>query len=309
MQKRLCNISVSIICLLFFSLLISCAPARAPLPPGHIPPARQVSPEDEKVGHELLQRLSQEYKLDFDHPRRAEVDQIVSKITEAIGASAHPWHVNVFKAPEVKNAAATRGNHIFIWTGMIDATKNKDELASILGHEVAHILAQHTEPSQEEAWRRVLVEGLSTAAAIGVVIATRGAQGSDLAADLAASLTKAAGQGIFINPYSQDKELEADQIGVYLMAKAGYRPEAAIEFWTRALQDPSFGSSIPFLSTHPPASKRLEQLKGIILRMNKGSMSHTPTTPLNVPPPVSIPPRKTEPGILKEGDSFDIRDR
>lgn len=276
--------------LIFFALLCSCAPSRAPIPPGHIPPAQQISLEDEKIGHELLQQLSQDHELDFDHPRRGEVDEIVLKITDAIGASSQPWHVNVFKAPGVKNAAATKGNHIFIWTGMIDATKNKDELAAILGHEVAHILARHTDPTSEEIWRKVLVEGLSMAAGIGVVIATKGAQGADVAADLASSLTRMAGQGIFVNPYSQDKELEADQVGLALMAKAGYRPEAAIEFWERALQDPDFSSSIPFLSTHPPASTRLERLKGLILMMNNGSMSHTPLYPAITPqssPPVS----------------------
>jgi metalloendopeptidase OMA1, mitochondrial len=335
--------------LLFLAVFCSsCAPSRASLAPGHIPPPRQVSLEDEKVGHQLLRQLSQKYPLDFDHPRRAEVDEIVHKLTDSIGASSQPWHVNVFTAPDVKNAAATRGNHIFIWTGMIDATRNKDELAAILGHEVGHILARHTDPSQDEVWRRVLVEGISVAAAIGVLATTRGAQGSNAAADLAASLTRAAGQGIFVNPYSQNKELEADQIGLYLMARAGYRPEAAIEFWERALHDPSFSASVPFLSTHPPASRRLDHLKGLILMMNNGSMSHTPvsasatqgTTPQHSPQhppqtphqsvqPSPLPPAfqavsledpipeappalaqtPATPVILKEGDSFDIRER
>jgi hypothetical protein len=209
---------------------------------------REVSLEEERVGHSVISFLSQLYPLDFDHPRRAEVDEVMLKLTDAIGASSQPWHVNVFKDPQVKSAGATSGNHVFIWTAMIDFTRNKDELAVILGHEVGHILAGHTTPWIEEHFRKAQKKGLSISAALGLFSA-----------------------------FSQDKELEADKIGLYLMAKAGYRPEAAIEFWERALHDPSF-STPAFISTHPPASERLDQMKGLIFNMNNGSMSHTPVS-------------------------------
>jgi predicted Zn-dependent protease len=314
-----------VVFLIFFLCATSaCAPGRRPIPPGYIPPAREVSIQDEQLGHEILGQLSQKYPLDYDHPRRAEVDEIVLKLTDAIGASSQPWHVNVFTDPSLKNAAATKGNHIFIWTGMIDTTRNKDELAAILAHEVGHILARHTEPSNQEIWTKVLVEGLSLAAGIGVVIASKGAHGSDVAADLATTLTRAAGTGIFINPYSRDKEYEADQIGIYLMEKAGYRPEAALDFWERALNDPSFSASIPFLSTHPPAADRLSRLRSLVLLMKSDTMNaihpypfpntkpspvipyNTRKKPLPIPSSESITPSKNP---LGTNDSFDIRKR
>jgi predicted Zn-dependent protease len=290
------------------------------MPPGYIPPAREVSIQDEQLGHEILGQLSQKYPLDYDHPRRAEVDEIVMKLTDAIGASSQPWHVNVFTDPNLKNAAATKGNHIFIWTGMIDTTKNEDELAAVLAHEVGHILARHTEPSNQEIWTKVLVEGLSLAAGMGAIVATRGAHGSDIAADLAAALTRTAGTGLFINPYSRDKEYEADQIGVYLMDKAGYRPEAALDFWERALNDPSFSSTIPFLSTHPPAADRLSRLRSIVLFMKPGNMNavHPFSFPDAAAPPVADSTRNTpqhpasstsDTNPLGTDDSFDVRKR
>jgi len=328
--RRYKNRKVSILLILFFLCSSACAPKRTPIPPGHIPPPREVSQEDEQYGHEILGGLSEKYELDYSHPRRSEVDEIVLKIADSIGASQHPWHVHVFSDASLKNAAATKGNHIFVWTGIIDATLNEDELAAVLAHEMAHVLANHTDPSESELWTKVLIEAGSMAAAIGTTVASRGAYGSDIAGRLAASVTRELGTGIFVNPYTREKEYEADQIGLFLMAKAGYRPEAAIEFWERALYDPAFTSSIPFLATHPPAADRLARLKELILYAKEGNgnipppltQSVTPypasTSPVATPSPIQIPstpgvqtpaapyyPPKSNP--LGSNDSFDLR--
>ena len=318
--------------ILAFSLLLlnaSCTvqPNRPPDPAGYIPPLAPVSASDEQYGHELLSQLSQKYQLDFNHPRRSSVDIVVQKLTSTIGGSNQPWHVNVFADPKVKNAAATKGNHIFLWTGMIDATQNDDELAGVLAHEIGHILAHHTESSSGETARELLVGIGSFAAGAAASILTNGAMGSNIASQIASSLTKEVGSGLLIYPYSRDKENQADEIGLYLMTKAGYRPEAAIDFWTRALGDPDFSSSVAFLSTHPPAQDRLTHLKTILpiaLNLKNGNSSivtpgnwnsmQNPANPIPLPTPNHFPPPQihtptppTSTGPLPSSDSFDIR--
>lgn len=293
-----------------------------PLPPNSaaskIPPLPPVTPEDEQFGHEILSKLSEKYTLDFNHPRRSEVDDIVKKITHAIGGSNQPWHVNVFADNKVKNAAATRGNNIFIWTGMIDATDNENELAAVLSHEVAHILARHTEPSSGESTREFIVGLGAMIAGTAVGVLTNGAIGSDIASQLAASLTKEVGAGILIYPYTRDKEYEADEIGLYLMHAAGYHPKHAIDFWKRAANDPDFSASIPFFSTHPPAADRLDKLAQLIPQVLQSTVSTPSITPdpkkpdaqnqSKVPVVTSTQnTQKTPPQVLSPSDSFDIR--
>ena len=72
------------------------------------------------------------------------------------------------------------------------------------------------------------------------------------------------GEGLFLNPYSQEKEHEADQVGLFLMARAKYDPQAAIDFWERASKDSSFGSGASFFSTHPSSSDRMQRLTSFL---------------------------------------------
>ncbi len=249
--------------LLILLLITSCTPARRSFSPGEIPVAKPVTPAEEQYGHQLLNEFSKEYELDYDHPRRAEVDHIMNRITNALGAAKLPWHVHVFKAPQVKNAAATKGNHIFVWTGMIDATKDESELAGIISHEVAHVISRHTDASEEENLRKILVNIGAMAAGAAANIAIGGTGGS-IAGDIASNATGKLGAGILVYPYDRAKELEADEIGLFISAKAGYDPKSVINFWQRALSDPAFSSGIPFFSTHPPAADRLTNLQRLI---------------------------------------------
>ncbi len=301
-QKRCFPYSITktaTLCILFLSLL-ACAPQRRPLPLGQIPQPTKVTAQDEQAGHQILGELSQKYELDYNHPRRNEVDVIVRRLTEAIGASTYPWHVNVFSDPTVKNAAATKGNHIFVWTGIIDSTKNEDELAGILAHEIAHVLLKHTEPTDGETFRRVMIQigaaALGTAAMVAV-----GGTGADMAGKIASSATQSVGEGLLINPYTRSKELEADVVGLYLVKKAGYNPEGVLNFWKRALYDPAFSSSIPFLSTHPPAQERLTQLASELKRIE--NMQITITQDQN--PPLAPPgfPRTNKPQTNNKPDT------
>ena len=303
---------VVILPLAFF--LSSCASSLPAVPPGTIPVAKAPSIEDEQYGHNVVQQLTDRYQVDNGNPAMDRIQEIVDRLTKAAKADAQPWHVYLFKDDSLVNAAATRGNHIFIWTGMLHAAHTDGELATILAHEIGHVLAGHTAGDSNEEVKRILIQVLGMAAGVGVSIATGSAQmGLDLG-QLASSVTTSLGEGILINPYSRGNEYEADQIGLELMAEAKYNPNEAIEFWSRASTNPDFSSSLSFLSTHPPAPDRLEKLKALLPFAFARYNGTRPPNTLNEQPQ-NIPLTSKESSSVAQlnpsagGDSFDMRSR
>lgn len=261
-------------CLFLFS---ACVASRPPIPAGVVPEIPASSIEDEQYGHQVLQELTNEFEIDYANPRNAEVQSVVDKLVAAVptAGSAYqtkasssapntPWHVYIFKAPQIKNAAATRGQHLFIWSGMLDATKNEAELATILSHEISHVLAKHTGKDPNEELRRVIVQIGALAAGITVSALSRSpSYGGDMGR-LTMDVTQMLGKGLIELPYSRERELEADRVGLFLMADAGYDPRSAVDFWSRIDVDQQIPQLPAFLSTHPPTGDRLEQLKQIL---------------------------------------------
>jgi metalloendopeptidase OMA1, mitochondrial len=282
---------------LLFSTFVACAPVRPPVPPGVIPKSRPVTIEEEQYGHTVLQELQQQYPIVYGDPNVDRVEKIVDRLSKAAGADKDPWHVFVLSGRNVKNAAATRGNHVFVWTGMFDAVRSDAELAAIIAHEMSHVLANHTDPDPNEEVKKILISVGALAAGIAVSAATQNVYISSDLGNITSALTEQVGSGFVLNPYSRERELEADRIGLLLMAQAGYDPRAADEFWSRAAQDPSFSASIPFFSTHPVADERLTNIRSNMdaaeARFRGDAM-----------PPVMRPGGASSDSISK--DSFDV---
>lgn len=245
-------------------LLTACASPKPPVPPGTIPAPSNPSISDEQYGHQVVQELSERYQIDYSNPKMDKIQEIVDRLTKAAKADSQPWHVYLFKDDSLKNAAATRGNHLFIWSGMLESAKTDGELAAIISHEIGHVLAGHTAADPNEETKRILIQVLGVAAGIAASVASQNAGFAVDLGNIASSVTSGVGESLLINPYSREKELEADQIGLELMAEAKYDPEEAIKFWKRAEGDSDFSASLPFLSTHPPAPERLQRLKEIL---------------------------------------------
>lgn len=248
---------IGLIPLLF---LVSCAARQSQYPVGTIPPAKAPTVSEEQYGQKVLQELTQRYPLDYSHPRLGEVQRVVDRLAKAANAQGSPWQVYLLKDPSTKNAAATRGNHIFVWTGMLDFARDEGELASILAHEMSHVLAGHTGPDPDEELARLLISLGAAVVGTAASIAIGNPHASNIIGQLASDSTLQLGSAAVIYPNSRARELEADRIGIFLMADAGYDPEDAVKLWTRAQSDPAF-DSIPFLSTHPGAGDRLAQLR------------------------------------------------
>lgn len=263
---------------------VSCGPREVRLAPGEIPPAPYLSAQDENYGHEVLNQISQQYPIDYNSPELDRVTSIVDRITRAAHADKDPWHVYILKGDDFKNAAATRGNHVFVWTGILRVVQSDSELATILAHEIGHVLAGHTasDPSEEVG---TILSGTAGQIVSQVMQSQGGAYA--LAADIAGEIVNQAIRVFAVNPDLQRKELEADQIGLFLMADAGYHPRDAVDFWARVKDDPDFSNgALAFLSTHPSSEDRLQRLELLLpeaeSRYQPRKMSR-PKSPLRKP--------------------------
>ena len=159
------------------------------------------------------------------------------------------WEFNLIQSDEV-NAWCMPGGKIAVYTGILPVTKDEAGLATVMGHEVAHSIAQH---SAERASQMTVAQGLG--AAVGVASAnSKYSQYINAAYGIGGQLT--------ILSYGRNQELEADKMGLSFMAMAGYNPSNAVAFWQRMAQA-SAGSQKPpaFLSTHPTDQARIAQIQ------------------------------------------------
>lgn len=171
---------------------------------------------------------------------------VASAITRQTGGQ---WEVVVFE-DDTLNAFALPGNKIGVHSGLINLVDNQDQLAAVIGHEVGHVLARHSNErmSQETA--------LSTG--IGLVQAI--AQPQSALGQTAMGLLGVGAQYGVILPFSRVHESEADTIGLDLMARAGFDPHQSIKLWQKMQKASQGNQPAEFLSTHPSDSSRIENL-------------------------------------------------
>jgi predicted Zn-dependent protease len=160
------------------------------------------------------------------------------------------WEVVVFD-DENANAFALPGGKIGVYTGMLEVAENQAQLATVMGHEVAHVVARH---GAERFSQQLAAAGASTAAAVAV--------GSNASTTEQAAII-ALGIGItygILMPYSRTQESEADQLGLDYMAAAGFDPTQSVNLWRN--MSAAGGSQPPeFLSTHPSHDTRIRNLQ------------------------------------------------
>jgi predicted Zn-dependent protease len=160
------------------------------------------------------------------------------------------WETNVISSNEL-NAWCMPGGKIAVYTGLMEKLSlTDDELAAVMGHEIAHALREHGREKASQA------AGLDVAAALGGVIGAF--YGVD--ASVGQSVVGTVGDLGFMRPNSRGMEQEADRIGVELAARAGFDPKAAISLWEK-MGRASGGGAPQWLSTHPSNETRLADLK------------------------------------------------
>jgi len=199
-----------------------------------------------------LKTASEKGVLNTDKAQLARVTTVAKRIvavTPAFRADATGWNwqFNVQKTDEL-NAYCMPGGRIMVYSGLMEKLDLSDaELATVLGHEIAHALREHTRERVSRAYAQQLV--LEGAAAV-----TGAGEGTASVANMVADVT-------FQLPFSRDQESEADTIGLELMARAGYDPHAALTLWNKMSSAAGSGNTPQFLSTHPAPKERIQDIE------------------------------------------------
>jgi len=189
------------------------------------------------------------------------MNRVAPRIIRAAGGDPAEWEVVVFDSEQL-NAFALPGGKIGFYTGILDLMANDDQIAAVMGHEVAHVTFNH---SAKRAGRAIQTQtGLSAAQiALGagnVSNAGMWMQALGLGAQVGNAL-----------PFSRSHESEADKEGLRYMVKAGYNPDEAVKFWQRMSESKGAGAPPEFLSTHPADATRIRKLREEIELIRAGA--------------------------------------
>ena len=207
----------------------------------------------------MLAPLDEKGKIDSDPAQAQRINEITSRlIAQAIKFRPETqdwdWRVTVIDDPETVNAFCMAGGKMAIYSGLIlklDATD--DEIAQVMGHEIAHALSAHTTEQMSIA--------LATDLAVTAFAVTHDEPGVALAgASLAAALA-------IKLPYSRIAESESDVIGIEIAARAGYDPNAAVSLWEKMAENSGSSGEFDFFSTHPAPQKRIKTLRKLVPEM------------------------------------------
>ncbi len=166
----------------------------------------------------------------------------------------YDWEFSLIEDDKKINAFAMAGGKVGVYTGILSITGTEAGLATVLSHEIAHVIANHA----GERMSQLLLANLGN-----VVLSQALRDKPDKTRQLTMLAYGASANIGVLLPFSRTHEREADRIGLILMAQAGYNPEAALGFWGRMNQK-SGNRPLEFLSTHPDPKKRIESIKAYL---------------------------------------------
>ena len=222
-------------------------------------------------------------RLSSDPEATVMVNRVGRRIAAAANKPEYNWEFALIQADDQVNAFALPGGKVAIYTGILKVTKTEAGLATVMAHEVAHALQRHG----AERYSRGILEQ------IGQLGAVAGAAAGGIDPGVAMGAMSAYGVGVSL-PNSRAQESEADYVGLQLMAKAGYDPREAVDFWERMSGCPRkmigkfcfrTNNAIPeFLSTHPSDITRIKNIEAWI----PGALKYY--DPDSLPPEPSIFP-------------------
>ncbi len=203
------------------------------------------------AGEQAWAAALKEGKVSRDAAANSRLRTVATRLIEAAGLSDRPWVYVVFE-DDTANAFVVPGGKVGVNTGLLIVAKTDGQLAAVLGHEIAHAIYNHAAERYSQAVGAQLLIG-------GAQVAVGGSNPD--AARLIGSLGGAGAQLGLLLPFSRKRELEADRMGVEIMARAGYRPVEALDLWRNMAASRTSGGPPQFLSTHPSDVRRLKALE------------------------------------------------
>lgn len=208
-----------------------------------------------EMGVAAFDKQKEDTPIEGDATTNSYVDCVARNVTAAVtGPYARTrWEVVVFDSKQV-NAFALPGGKIGVYTGLLGVAANQDQLAAVIGHEVAHVLASHSNERVSTAF----------AADAGVQLVSIAAGSTTQSQQQLYSLLGLGTQVGVVLPFGRAQETEADLVGLDLMARAGFDPRESVALWQN-MAKASSGAPPEFLSTHPAHATRIQGLQG---RMN-----------------------------------------
>jgi predicted Zn-dependent protease len=229
---------------LAIALVTGCGPSIR-FRPGEIPSPGATEPEYIYETQQFHAQLLQQQPVYYNPVAVRRVSRILDKLLDATPSTGH-WTVTLLDDPAF-NAMVAPGNYMYVFRGLLDKSRNDDEVAAVLAHEIGHRLAQHEIKTSGQIWGEAIA-ALATVAAGVAVAAQEGSTAQDVEDIM--DMTNALGVGFTTLRYEKDQEREADQIGMFLMADAGINPMAAADVWAGRIAEEGAGGS-DFFSTHP----------------------------------------------------------
>jgi len=210
---------------------------------------------------QTLKDAESKKQLNQDSAETQRVRRIAQRLIAEVGvfrtdALKWDWQVNVMESKEI-NAYCMAGGKMMVYTGLLDQIKpTDDELAAVMGHEISHALREHVRERMSRAKAQQM--GLLGAAAL-VGLSTKSGDNAVKTLALGGAVATVA----LTLPNSRTAEHEADEVGLELMARAGYNPNAALTLWEK--MSAKGGAKPPqFLSTHPSDQARMDDIKRLI---------------------------------------------
>jgi len=219
-----------------------------------------LSPQEEmSMGATEAKKVVETSKVSTDRVLQARIKRIGERIAAVSGHSEYSWEFTVID-DETPNAFCLPGGKVFFYTGILKITENDDQIATVMGHEIAHALARHGAERMS----------MQTASNLGAQVLAAALNVPSQYQGLYSQAYGVTSQLGLILPYSRKFENEADQIGVYLMWKAGYNPAQALKFWENMAAISKTSNKAPaFLSTHPADEERIRAIREYIPQLPK----------------------------------------
>ena len=212
---------------------------------------------------QIYEKIKEKEKMSDDKKTLSEIKEIGKRMEDSISeyffqsdlkdpTSNFKWEYILIDNKKVKNAWCMPGGKIAVYTGMLDVTKNKNGLAAVMGHEVAHAVAKH---SVERASRSTLLK-----AGTQIIDIATGGKLSQVNRVTGMNTVGLLSQIGIMNPFTRKQESEADYLGMIFSSLSGYDIRETVKLWER-MKESNKGKEPPqFMSTHPSSSNRIKQL-------------------------------------------------